>query len=73
MMAERADAPNHDQLLSDEEVRKRLLADPKIRKRAEELVKKARNGKPDGPGIKREELTDFLREHGLDPRQESPR
>jgi hypothetical protein len=50
------------EILSDEEVRRRLLTDPELRARAEEILEQAKNGGPVGPGILAEELPDFLRE-----------
>ena len=69
MMAERAEAPDQGRLLSDDEVRDRLLANQDVRARAEELVKEILNGGPRGPRVKPEELSDFLREFGLEPGQ----
>ena len=52
----------HDELLSDEEVRQRLLSTPGARQRMVEALKTSQ-GAPAGPGVKAEDLADFLREH----------
>jgi hypothetical protein len=45
-------------LLSDEEIRRKMMADPEIRARIEAALRK----KPEGTGITAEELPDFLRD-----------
>jgi hypothetical protein len=62
MMAERAQDIERDELLSDEEVRERLLADPGARKRIAEALKASRKASS-GPGVSAKDLADFLREH----------
>ncbi len=68
-MSKPADDLENDGLLSDQEVRERLMANPEIRARAEQIASEVRKGKPRGSGITAGELSDFLREHGMDPRQ----
>jgi hypothetical protein len=52
-----------DELLSDEELHRRVVADPEVQARIE-IAKRRAKGAPngEGPGITAEELPDFLRE-----------
>jgi hypothetical protein len=62
-MAERAEA-RREGFLSDEEVRRRMLADPVVHVRAEELLARDNNDSPTGPALAAEELADLFSELG---------
>ena len=49
---------------SDDEVRDRLMNDPKLRRRAEEIAAEVSKGGLRGASVTREELPDFLRDLG---------
>jgi len=53
-----------EELLSDEEIRRRHLENPDVMWRARQAAERAKRGEPEGDGITAEELPDFLREHG---------
>ena len=63
MAAEPSDV-REDTRLSDEEIRKRIMADPEKRRHVEEVLKEIRDRKGGSSGITAQELPDFLREHG---------
>jgi hypothetical protein len=50
-------------LLSDEEIRDRVLSDPDVQRRVAEALEEAKRPSP-SPGISAEDLPEFLREHG---------
>jgi hypothetical protein len=61
------DSPHHQQreLLSDEEVFRRVMASPAVQARLEEVLAERRDpNRRKAPGLTREELVEFLREHG---------
>lgn len=64
------DEPVPRTMLSDDEIRHRMLADPETRSRVEDLLRRIREGTAPREGIPAHELADFLREHGLEPRTE---
>ncbi|MEX1262375.1 MAG: hypothetical protein WEE66_00345 [Actinomycetota bacterium] len=49
---------------SDDEIRERLMSDPALRRRAEEVASKVSKGRLAGASVTREELPDFLRDIG---------
>ncbi len=65
-----ADREARHEVLSDEEMRRRRLQDPEVQERLRQIHKQIDNGEPLSPGIKPEELQDFLRDKrkGVDPR-----
>lgn len=67
VMPERA-TEAQDEVLSEQELREmreRRLRDPGVQARAREVLKEIeRDDEPKNPGIKAEDLPDFLREHG---------
>jgi hypothetical protein len=63
MSADRARA-EEEELLSDEEIRRRHIENPDVMRRARQAAELAKRGEPEGDGITAEELPDFLLEHG---------
>ncbi len=59
-----ADRAAQQELLSDEEVIRRMKSNPEVQARAKEALERSKRKKPEGSGITAEELPDFLRDHG---------
>ena len=62
MMAKRARATEETEPARDE-LREEQMNDPKVQARIQEIFEEPRKGTT-GPGIRAEELSNFLREHG---------
>jgi hypothetical protein len=70
-MADRGrDRRRRPTLLSDEELRRRVMADPDVRARLKEVLQHVKDGGSEDPGLGPDALREFLREYeqGLDPR-----
>jgi hypothetical protein len=62
MARDQAETERAKKLLSDEEIRRRLMENPETQNRVEEVLKQVGTGKAE-PGLTAEELADFLREY----------
>jgi hypothetical protein len=63
MMAEGAEPLHSDGPLSDEEIRRRMMADAEVQASIEKALARRRGIGPEN-SLTAEELPDFLREHG---------